>query len=110
MVAPSGSDAGWAVTVRAGDPRLFVVGGERPSAVRFRVSRLGAARGPGLTNLPLAVARARSIALAGHRAFVAGSDGTTVEIGLDGTAFVLIAHGSGTWPEQCRRLLAQHGG
>jgi hypothetical protein len=91
--------------------RLFPVEGQRAvRTIRYQVYRLGSPRGPGRTNLPLAVAHARSIAVAGHTAFVAGSDGTTVEIRLDGTTFVAITHGPGTWPEQCRRLLAQHGG
>jgi hypothetical protein len=90
--------------------RLFPVGAERPEAVRYRVSRIGCRRGPGLTNLPLALAHARAIAVAGHRAFLLGSDGTSVEIAFDGMAFTITPLGPGTWPDLCRHLLERHGG
>ena len=89
---------------------LFPVERTGRSRVRFRVSRGGLFLGASLANLPLAVAQARAIAMAGHRAFVVGSDGTSVEVTYDGGGFSLAPCGPGTWPYQCRRLLDRHGG
>lgn len=109
LVAPSGSN-GAVVRALVGAGTLFPVEGRASGRVRFRVSRIGMRRGASLANLPLAVAQARAIAVAGHRAFVVGSDGTSVEIAFDGAGYSLTPHGPGSWPDQCRRLLDRHGG
>ena len=93
-----------------GTGTLFPVARAGRDRVRFRVSRIGMPRGASLANLALAVAQARAIAIAGNRAFVLGSDGTSVEVTYDGFRYSLTPHGSGTWPDQCRRLLDRHGG
>lgn len=110
LVAPFGSNGAGNVSALVGAIRLFPVEGAVDSRLRFRVSRIGMPRGAALTNLPLAVAQARAIAVAGHRAFVVGSDGTSVEVAFDGASYSLTPHGPGTWPDHCRRLLDRHGG
>ncbi len=82
----------------------------RGTGLRFRVSA-GGVRQSTTVNLALAVARARSAAVEGRRVVVVASDGTAavVELRLNGAGFVVIAHGPGSWPDQCRRLLDEHG-
>ncbi|MEW6470686.1 MAG: hypothetical protein AB1679_00240 [Actinomycetota bacterium] len=83
--------------------------GPHAVALRFRVSAPGR-RQPATASLALAVARARAAAMAGHRAVILGSDGTVAVVRpAPNGGFVVIGHGPGSWPDQCRRLLDAHG-
>jgi hypothetical protein len=85
-------------------------GRDRDAALRFRVSDAVRSH-PTTPSLVLAVARARAAAVEGHRVVIAAADGTAVVVrrSPNGSGFVVISYGLGTWPDQCRRLLDEHG-
>ena len=84
--------------------------GRTGSALRFQVSVAGQRQRP-TASLALAVARARAAAVAGHRVVIVASDGTAAVVRPDPNTnrFVVIANGLSSWPDQCRRLLDEHG-
>jgi anti-sigma factor RsiW len=93
-----------------GQQSLFVGPGDRTAALRFRVSAAGR-KHPATASLALAVARARAAAIEGHRVVIVAMDGTAAVVNRspEGSGFVVISYGPGTWPAQCRRLLEEHG-
>jgi hypothetical protein len=57
------------------------------------------------------VARARAAAIEGHRVVIVAIDGTAVVLtrSPEDSGFIVISYGPGSWPDQCRRLLEEHG-
>jgi hypothetical protein len=82
----------------------------RGSPLRFRVSANGL-RHPATASLALAVARARAAAVEGHQVVIVAVDGSAAVVrrSPNGVGFVVISYGPGSWPDQCRRLLDEHG-
>jgi hypothetical protein len=93
-----------------GQQSLFVGPGDRSAALRFQVSAAGRQH-PATPSLALAVARARAAAIEGHRVVIVAIDGTAAVVthSPNGSGFVVISYGLGSWPDQCRRLLEEHG-
>jgi hypothetical protein len=93
-----------------GQQSLFVGPGDRSAALRFQVSADGRQH-PATPSLALAVARARAAAIEGHRVVIVAIDGTAAVVthSPNGSGFVVISYGPGSWPDQCRRLLEEHG-
>lgn len=91
-----------------GQQKLFGVPAAEP-VIRFWVSAAWR-RQAATTNLALAVARARAAAVDGQRIVILGVDGTAAAVSRspDG-GFLVIPQGPGSWPDQCRRLLEEHG-
>lgn len=87
--------------------RLFAAGGHR-HAERFRVSD-GAAWGPATASLPLAVAQARAVALAGGRALVFADDGTAAVVTHGADGFEIATDDDTRWPQTVRQVLSRHG-
>lgn len=94
----------------AGQARLFhVEGDDAEPPLRYRVGAPGHRRGAALASLPLAAAQARALAVQGYRAVITATDGTSAEVRRDADGFTVIPLGLTTWPDQCRRLLTEHG-
>ena len=93
--------------VRWGQVPLFLEEAAE-TARRYRVFD-GATWGPATASLPLAVAQARAVALAGHRAVLWAHDGSGVTLTWGGPGFALVAHGVASWAMQCRSLLERYG-
>ena len=78
---------------------------------RFTVSVFGCRR-PWSTAFALVLGEARGVALAGQRAVILATDGTSVEVTVSPDGGVIIDPGVFTpppWADQVRRLLGEHG-